>query len=136
MRKDWDSYFLDIARLTATRATCNKLMVGCVITKNNKIVSSGYNGSIHNHEHCIDVGCLLNEQGRCIRTLHAEQNAVLHADRELLKGSTAYVTHFPCENCMKTLNQVGVKRVVYEHEYKNERSLVFATGVELVHFKN
>ncbi|RKD23974.1 cell division protein DedD [Ammoniphilus oxalaticus] len=133
MRKSWDEYFLDIADVVATRSTCNKLAVGCVIVKERAIVSTGYNGSIQGHEHCTEVGCLLNEQGRCIRTIHAEQNAIIHARRNEIQGATAYVTHEPCETCSKLLNQAGVRRIVFSHPYKNERNRVFLQGVEVVH---
>lgn len=133
MRKSWDEYFLDIADVVATRSTCNKLAVGCVIVKEKMIVSTGYNGSIHGQEHCIDVGCLLNEEGRCIRTIHAEQNAVIHARRDELQGATAYVTHEPCETCSKLLNQAGIIRIVFRNPYKNERNREFLRGIEIIH---
>jgi dCMP deaminase len=131
MRKDWDSYFIAIAELTAERATCNKLKVGSVITRNNKIVSTGYNGSIHGHPHCTDAGCLLNDQGRCVRTVHAEANSILHADRDKLFGATIYVTHEPCENCMKMINQSGIKRVVFKEAYNNKYNKHFIHGMEV-----
>lgn len=133
MRKSWDEYFLDIAEVVATRSTCNKLAVGCLIVKDRMIVSTGYNGSIHGHDHCVDVGCMLNEEGRCIRTIHAEQNAIIHARRDEIRGATAYVTHEPCETCAKLLNQAGVKRVVFSHPYKNDRNRAFLKGMEIVH---
>jgi len=133
MRKSWDEYFLDIADVVATRSTCNKLAVGCVIVKDKMIVSTGYNGSVHGHEHCTDVGCLLNEEGRCIRTIHAEQNAIIHARRDELQEATAYVTHEPCETCSKLLNQAGIIRIVFRNSYKNERNRIFLQGVEIVH---
>lgn len=133
MRKSWDEYYTGIAREVATRATCNRLKVGCVIVKDNKIVSTGYNGSIHGHPHCTEVGCLLKDE-RCIRTLHAEENAILHADRDELKGATAYVTHQPCENCTKRLNQAGIVRVVFAEPYKNDYCKHFIEPMEWVHF--
>ncbi len=135
MRKSWDEYFLDIADVVATRSTCNKLAVGCVIVKDKMIVSTGYNGSIHGHEHCTEVGCLLSDDGRCIRTIHAEQNAIIHAKRDELMGATAYVTHEPCETCSKLLNQAGIKRIVFRNQYKNERNRIFLRGVEIVHLQ-
>lgn len=133
MRKSWDQYYLDLSDEVATRATCNRLQVGCVIVKDNRIVSTGYNGSIHGHPHCSDVGCLLKE-GRCIRTIHAEENAILHARRDDLKGSIAYVTHEPCEHCTKRLNQAGVARVVFRHAYNNEYNKHFIEPMEWIHF--
>ncbi|QED48705.1 deoxycytidylate deaminase [Cytobacillus dafuensis] len=132
-RKNWDEYFLDIAEQVATRSTCPRLHVGCVIVKDKHIVSTGYNGSIHGHEHCDDVGCLTGEDGRCYRTVHAENNAVLHADRGLLLGATAYVTHEPCENCSKTLAQSGITRVVFRSAYPNKLNKYFLKDIEVIH---
>jgi dCMP deaminase len=132
-RPTWDEFYLQLAEKYATRGTCNRLQVGCVIVKNQKPVGWGYNGSIHGHPHCTDVGCLLNEQGRCIRTLHAEENAILHTDRHDLDGATAYVTHEPCESCVKRLSQVGIKRVVYRHAYENKWNQYFNQEMEWTH---
>lgn len=131
-RKNWDKYFMDIASEVATRSTCPRLSVGCVIVKEKHIISTGYNGSIHGHEHCDDVGCLINEQGRCIRTLHAEENAVLHAERSALIGATAYITHEPCEKCAKTLAQSGVIKIVFQHPYPNKWNEHFLRDVEVI----
>ncbi|MCT2537625.1 cytidine/deoxycytidylate deaminase family protein [Aquibacillus koreensis] len=133
MRKSWDRYFLDIAEVVSSRSTCPRLRVGAVIVKNKHIIATGYNGSIHGHDHCEDIGCLLDQNGRCIRTLHAEENAVLHADRESIKGSVAYVTHEPCEKCAKTLAQSGVKRIVYLKSYPNNWNENFLKNIEVVH---
>lgn len=134
MRKSWDEYFMAIADVTAERATCERLQVGAVIVKDNTIVSTGYNGSIHGHAHCTEIGCLLNEQGRCIRTIHAEMNAILHARREELEGATIYVTHEPCETCSKHIAQAGIKKVIYRHAYTNRFNSIFLDGVEVIHF--
>ncbi|WP_338750250.1 cytidine/deoxycytidylate deaminase family protein [Bacillus sp. FJAT-52991] len=132
-RKSWDEYFLDIAEVVSTRSTCNRLHVGCVIVKDKHIVATGYNGSIHGHEHCDEEGCLLSDEKRCIRCLHAELNAVLHADRDRLKGAAAYVTHEPCENCAKTLAQAGIQRIIYRHAYPNKWNQHFLKGIEVKH---
>ena len=85
--------------------------MGAILVKDNKVISTGYNGSVSGTEHCIDHECLVIE-GHCVRTLHAEVNAILQgAERGVPKGFTAYVTHFPCLNCTKQLLQVGCKRV-------------------------
>jgi dCMP deaminase len=128
-RKSWDQYFMDIASMVATRATCDRLHVGCVIVKDKKIVSTGYNGSVSGQPHCDEIGHLYNEQGRCVRTIHAEQNAIIVANRDDLKGSTAYVTHQPCENCAKLLVQSGVNRIVYKEKYDNKFSDFFMNMV-------
>lgn len=117
-RKSWDSYFMNIAKSVAERSTCDRLSVGCVIVKDNRIVSTGYNGSVSGNEHCDDIGHLM-VNGRCVRTVHAEQNALLFAKESLYK-STAYVTHEPCETCLKLLVQAGVTRIRYLNEYHNE----------------
>lgn len=141
MRKSWDQYFIEIAEKTAERATCERLKVGAVIVKDNRIISTGYNGSIHGHPHCTDKtkhicegGCL-NDEGRCVRTLHAEENAILHARRDDLKGATCYVTHEPCEKCTKMLAQVGVRRVVFLHPYPNKYNQYFNQDMEWVHYQ-
>ena len=130
-RTIWDTYFLDIADMVAARSTCDRLRVGCVLVKDRRIVATGYNGSIKGHPHCDEVGHLLNEQGRCIRTIHAEQNALLHA-KEDLDGATAYVTHEPCETCTKLLNQAGIRRVVFRRAYPNKWNEHFKKGMEWV----
>ena len=134
-RKSWDEYYLDIADKVATRSTCDRLSVGCVIVKNNRIISTGYNGSVSGKEHCDDVGHLYNDEGRCIRTIHAEQNALLFAEREELKDATVYVSHQPCENCAKLLVQAGVSKVVFEYEYKNTDSDFFLDMIEVEQIK-
>ena len=131
-RKSWDEYFISIAESVATRSTCDRLHVGCVITKDRRIISTGYNGSVHGQEHCDDVGHLYNDEGRCVRTIHAEQNALLFANREELKGATLYCTHYPCENCSKLIAQSGVSRVVYKHPYDNKISSYFLGMIETV----
>lgn len=134
-RNNWDSYFMDIAEKVSTRATCDRLHVGCVLVKDKRIVSTGYNGSPSGEEHCDEVGHLYNEQNRCIRTIHAEQNAILFANRADLKGATAYVTHFPCENCAKLMVQSGIKRVVYKNEYQNTYSDYFLSMIDTSYMK-
>lgn len=128
MRVEWDDYFLDVAEKVATRATCDRAHVGCVIVKDKWIVATGYNGSIHGEPHCDEVGHLLNKEGRCIRTIHAEQNALLHANRTDLDGATAYCTHEPCETCAKLLVQAGIKRILFRNAYPNQYNLELVPG--------
>ncbi|MBF0818650.1 deoxycytidylate deaminase [Streptococcus acidominimus] len=117
-RLAWDEYFAAQALLIANRATCKRAKVGAVLVKDNKVVATGYNGSVSGTEHCLDQECLVVD-GHCVRTLHAEVNAILQgAERGIPKGFTAYVTHFPCLNCSKQLLQVGCTRVVYINEYR------------------
>lgn len=136
-RKDWITYFIDMAEMAATRSTCDRLSVGCIIVKDNRMISSGYNGSIKGTPHCDDEGHMIDPQGRCIRTLHAEQNALIFA-KEDLTGATAYVTHQPCEVCTKLLIQSGITKVYYKNKYDNKyinRILDTCNHVEFIHYK-
>jgi len=112
-----DDYFMSITQLVAQRATCLKRKFGCIIVKDKKIVATGYNGSPRGMEHCIDIGCL-EQNKHCIRCIHAEQNALLQADRHLLDNSKCYTTGIPCPICFKLLIQAGIKEVVYLEDYK------------------
>lgn len=116
-------------------ATCDRLHVGCVLVKDNRIIATGFNGSISKHDHCDDVGHLYNGEGRCIRTIHAEQNAIIQCAKHGIStdGAVAYVTHQPCENCTKFLAQSGIKKVYYRHSYDNKYAKEFAKGVEMIH---
>ena len=135
-RLAWDEYFAAQALLIANRSTCKRARVGAVLVKDNKVISTGYNGSVSGTEHCIDHECLVVD-GHCVRTLHAEVNAILQgAERGVPKGFTAYVTHFPCLNCTKQLLQVGCKRVVYINQYRIDEDAEYLyreKEVELVH---
>lgn len=135
-RLAWDEYFAAQALLIANRSTCKRAKVGAVLVKDNKVISTGYNGSVSGTEHCIDHECLVID-GHCVRTLHAEVNAILQgAERGVPKGFTAYVTHFPCLNCTKQLLQVGCKRVVYINQYRMAEYAEYLyreKEVELVH---
>lgn len=117
IRPSWDEYFIGIAQQVATRSTCPRANVGSVVTLDNRILGTGYNGSVKGTRHCYDAGCVVAD-GHCIRTIHAETNAILDA---LLRGSvdggTIYCTHQPCVHCSKLIAQVGIKRVVYLQEY-------------------
>lgn len=140
MRKSWDQYFMDMVQDVSERSTCERLHVGAIIVKDNRIVSTGYNGSVHGLDHCTDKtkhicegGCL-NDEGRCVRTIHAEANAILHANRSDLKGATCYVTHEPCEQCCKLLAQTGIVRVVFQKGYVNKYNQHFSSGMEWVDY--
>lgn len=120
MRKSWTSYFMEITEMVATRSTCDRAFVGCtLVNKDNRIVSTGYNGSVAGNPHCDEVGHVLRD-GHCIATIHAEMNALLYCAKEgiSVKGATAYITHFPCLNCSKALIQAGISKIVYKHDYR------------------
>lgn len=119
-RPDWDSYFMGIALLVASRSSCERLHVGCVLVSGgeykNRILSTGYNGFLPGAPHISRVQ-EDHEQG----TVHAEQNAIANAALRgiSLLGATAYVTHFPCVHCLKIMASAGIKTIKYYQDYKN-----------------
>lgn len=94
-RIDWDQYFMVQAALLASRSTCTRLSVGAVLVRDKRIIGSGYNGAVAGDEHCIDVGCYLRD-GHCVRTIHAEMNALLQCAKfgTSTDGAMVYVTDF------------------------------------------
>jgi len=133
-RLSWDEHFLVIAHATSNRATCPRRRVGCVLVHENHVVSTGYNGAVRGQAHCVEIGCLM-EDTHCIRTVHAEANAVALAAKHgaRLQGAVAYITISPCFSCLKLLINAGITRVVYGEFYRDERSINLAstTGVRL-----
>jgi dCMP deaminase len=121
-RPSWDAYFMEVASLIAERSTCPRLYVGAVIVRDNQILTTGYNGSLPGMSHCSDAGCYIVEN-HCLRTIHAEVNAVLQAAREgiSLKGATLYCTHLPCINCMKVILKVGIEKILFK-DVRDEKS--------------
>lgn len=119
-RMSWQEYYANQSLLLASRSTCTRLSVGALIVRDNRVIASGYNGSVSGDTHCIDEGCLIQE-GHCVRTIHAEVNAILQCAKYGIatQGSEVYVTHFPCLNCTKTLIQAGIKRINYIEDYRN-----------------
>jgi dCMP deaminase len=112
-RPSWDEYFLKVMDAVGSRATCDKSGNGCVITQDNRIVATGYTGSLSGLPHCSEVGhnMKLNE---CTRTIHAEHNAITQALKfEIsLNGATMYCQKAPCPACAKMANSLGIKRIV------------------------
>lgn len=117
-RPSWSEYFHGLARHVATRATCPRKSVGCVIVRDNRVLSQGYNGSLAYQPHCTDVGCQMVD-GHCIRTVHAEANAVAQAALHgvSLVDAIAYVTLKPCWTCEKLLRASGVMLISWEEDY-------------------
>lgn len=106
--------------MVATRSTCDRAFVGCVlVNKDHRIVSTGYNGSIAGNPQCDEIGHAMRD-GHCIATIHAEMNALLYCAKEgiSVKGCSAYVTHFPCLNCTKALIQAGIVAIYYKDSYR------------------
>lgn len=124
-RPNWDVYFLEIAKVVATRSTCDRKAVGSVIVDiNNRIISTGYNGAPAGTPHCDEAGHLLkNIDGRmsCIRTLHAESNAIDYAGYRAL-GGRLYTTVYPCYDCAKRIVNVGILHVYYIEFYRSRNS--------------
>ena len=104
--------------LASERATCPRMHCGCVLVKDRYVLSTGYNGSLPGLEHCEDVGCLIVDN-HCVRTNHAEMNAIAQAARHgvPLNGATAYITNMPCTTCAKALLAAGIARVVIFSDY-------------------
>lgn len=136
-RPSWDSYFMQIAKVVATRATCPRRSVGAVIVLDKRILTTGYNGAPHGLPHCSEIGCHLVD-GHCLRALHAEQNAILQGalNGVTTKGSTVYVTCQPCNHCAKMIINAGIRRVVFEGDYPDDFALELfgQANVELVRF--
>jgi dCMP deaminase len=133
MRPDWDSYFMKIAYAVSERSTCDRAFVGCVLVRDKRILTTGFNGSPSGQPHCDEVGHLIVE-GHCVRTIHAETNAVIQAALHGIstRGCTCYVTHFPCINCTKVLINSGITRLVYDIAYNiNEFSLEILNTAEV-----
>jgi dCMP deaminase len=135
-RPTWDEYFLDIAFSVAERSTCDRAHVGAVLVRDRRILATGYNGSPAGLPHCDEVGHLMVD-GHCVRTLHAEQNAIIQSALHGVssEGATAYVTHQPCLTCAKMLINAGIQRVVYAGNYLDEYSRQFLAeaNVQLEH---
>lgn len=119
-RLSWNEYFMAQSELLALRSTCTRLAVGATIVRDKRIIAGGYNGSIAGGVHCIDEGCYVIDH-HCVRTIHAEMNAILQCAKFGVATSMAdiYVTHFPCQQCCKAIVQAGIKTVYYAHDYKN-----------------
>ncbi|AFT81321.1 competence protein ComE [Leuconostoc carnosum] len=120
-RMSWDQYFIAQSAILSTRSTCTRLHVGAVIVKNNRIIASGYNGSVAGTPHCTEVGDLIVD-GHCIRAVHAEQNALMQAAQMgiVVNGATVYVTDVPCIHCTKLLLQAGVTKINFMRNYRND----------------
>ena len=119
-RIPWDQYFMAQSLLISTRSTCTRLAVGATIVRNKRVISGGYNGSVSGDAHCIDAGCKVVD-GHCVRTIHAEANAILQCAKfgSPTEGADIYVSYFPCLQCTKMIIQAGIKNIYYLHDYNN-----------------
>lgn len=140
MRPDWDSYFMKIAAAVSERSTCDRALVGCVLVLDKRILTSGFNGSPAGQDHCDEIGHLMMD-GHCVRTIHAETNAIIQAALHGVstRDATCYVTHLPCINCTKALINAGIIRIVYGEAYRtDENAIAFlkAAEIEVVQYAN
>ncbi len=146
-RPSWDKYFMDIASVVGTRSTCDRGKTGAVLARNNHILVTGYAGAPRGLPHCDDIGHQLktvrHEDGRetehCLRTAHAEQNALIQAARigVPVEGATVYCSMTPCAACAKMLINAGVKRIVCAKRYhagEESEEMFRQVGVELKFF--
>lgn len=144
IRPSWDEYFMEVANAISKRATCDRGRSGCVIAKDRQILVTGYVGSPKGLPHCDDVGHqmkkMLHEDGsitqHCVRTVHAEQNAICQAARRgiSIDGATLYCRMTPCRTCAMLIINCGIKRVVCEKKYHagEESEKMFAeVGISL-----
>ena len=116
-RISWDDYFMKAATLASIRSPCDRLKVGCVIVKNNRLISMGYNGFLAGTDHRSII-----RWGHEQATIHAEINAITDAAKRgvSIDDAEAYITHYPCINCFKALASSGVKKIYYQVDYKND----------------
>lgn len=137
-RPSWDESFMLHAEVASLRCSCPRKRVGAVLVLDNRMVAQGYAGSIVGTPSCLEAGCMIsvvdgNES--CVRTIHAEANALMHALRfgiGSLNGATCYVTVQPCWGCFRLLAQAGVKRVVYGDKYSDARPREHAKSLGIV----
>lgn len=145
-RPAWDDYFMEIAKLVEKRSTCRR-HVGAVITVDNIIASTGYNGPPKGLHHCDEDGGCLRERNHIpsgtrqeiCRAVHAEQNAIIQAaiTGSKIKGGTLYVTTYPCSICARMLINAEIKRIVYDSDYSDKLSkeMLDEAKIEVVKYK-
>lgn len=116
-RPSWNEYFKQLASLTSSRSSCKRLHVGCILVKDNRIISQGYNGYLPGGDHTQKM-----RNGHEMATIHAEQNAITDCAKRGVScnGSTAYITHYPCVHCMKLLCASGINKIFYINDYHND----------------
>lgn len=149
VRPSWDDYFMELANTVARRATCDRGRSGCVIVRNKQILVTGYVGSPRGLPHCDEVGHLLKKvthadgstSTHCMRTVHAEQNAICQAARLgiSLEGGTCYCKMTPCRTCAMLLINSGIERIVCEKKYHagaESEAMFKDAGVDLEYFSD
>jgi dCMP deaminase len=142
VRKEFYTYFMEIAELVSTRSTCTRRQVGAVAVRDSNILSTGYNGAPSKTKHCAIVGCVreeLNvpsgERHELCRAVHAEQNVIIQAAKNgvSLKDTVLYTTTFPCVICTKMIINVGIKKIFYFGAYNDELSIQLLDEAGVLH---
>ena len=121
-RPSWDEYFKEIVQVTSKRSPCKRLQVGCLLVKDNRIISQGYNGFLPGCMHKSVV-----KDGHEQATVHAEQNAICDCAKRGVSsmGCTAYITHYPCLICTRLLLTSGIREINYISDYKNDELVTY-----------
>ena len=128
-RPTWEEYFKQIMMVTAKRSPCERLQVGCLLVKDNRIISQGYNGFLPG---CPHKSIIIDNHEQA--TVHAEQNAIADCAKRGVScnGTTAYITHYPCINCMKIMCASGIDRIKYIEDYKNDLTVKYISDISNV----
>ncbi len=146
-RPSWDEYFMEIADVVTKRSNCVSRKVGAVITVDNQIITTGYNGAPRGLHHCVDAGgCLrkLNNiqsgtRQEVCRAAHAEQNAIISAAKRgvSIKGGTLYVNTYPCSICTRMIINAEIKRIVYDSDYSDplSKEMLDESGIQVLRLK-
>ena len=138
-KPSFDEIFMDLAQNLALRSHCTRAQVGCVLTKDTRIISIGYNGPPSGTHNCDEDfkdegGCPKDSKGSCSLALHAEQNAILYASKNgaSIEGSTIYVTLSPCISCARIIYSMKIKKVIFLNSYAAYKGLPTDEGVEFL----
>jgi dCMP deaminase len=131
-RVSWEVYFMNIAKEVGTRSTCNRKHVGAVIVRGKTILATGYNGSIRGLAHCDEAGHEMDNT-HCVRTIHAEANAIVQAARHgvRIEDSEIYITASPCYDCFKMIANVGIRKMYFGEFYRDERIMEHAKELDI-----
>jgi len=131
-RVSWEKYFMNIATEVATRSTCDRKHVGAVIVRGKTILSTGYNGSIKGLDHCDNIGHDM-ENDHCVRTIHAEANAIVQAAKHGINidQSEIYVTASPCYDCFKLIANAGICKIYFGEFYRDKRIVNHAKSLKI-----
>lgn len=148
-RPSWDEYFMKIVEMVGSRGSCDRGRAGCVVTRDKRIISTGYAGSPVGLPHCDEVGHEMHmvthadgtQTRHCIRTTHAEQNVICEAARMgiALEGGTLYCKMTPCYTCAKMIINAGIKRVACAQDYHastRSKEIFQEAGIEFILLKD